>query len=49
MKRFAAEVTPTLEREVEALGRHDQLVPSAGSHSASNSPHNAAPIEPVAR
>jgi hypothetical protein len=29
MRRFAAQVTPTLEREVEALGRHDQLVPGA--------------------
>ena len=28
MRRFAAEVTPALEREVEALGRHDQLVPA---------------------
>ena len=28
MRRFAAEVTPTLEREVEALGRHDQLAPA---------------------
>jgi len=31
MRRFAAQVVPTLEREVEALGRHDQLVPSAGN------------------
>jgi hypothetical protein len=31
MKRFAAKVVPTLEREVEALGRHDQLVPGAGN------------------
>jgi NAD(P)-dependent dehydrogenase (short-subunit alcohol dehydrogenase family) len=28
MRRFAAHVVPTLEREVEALGRHDQLVPA---------------------
>jgi NAD(P)-dependent dehydrogenase (short-subunit alcohol dehydrogenase family) len=28
MRRFAARVVPTLEREVEALGRHDQLVPA---------------------
>src|ERR1700758_4032517 len=28
MRRFAANVVPTLEREVEALGRHDQLVPA---------------------
>src|ERR1700757_3571972 len=27
MKRFAAQVTPALEREVEVLRRHDQLVP----------------------
>jgi hypothetical protein len=26
MRRFAAQVAPALEREVEALGRHDQLV-----------------------
>jgi len=31
MKRFAAQVVPTLEREVDALGRHDQLVPGAGN------------------
>ena len=29
MRRFAAQVVPALEREVEALGRHDQLVPGA--------------------
>ncbi len=29
MRRFAAQVTPTLEREVAALGRHDQLVPGS--------------------
>lgn len=29
MRRFAAEVTPTLEREVEALGRHDQPMPAS--------------------
>jgi len=28
MRRFAARVVPTLEREVEALGRYDQLVPA---------------------
>jgi NAD(P)-dependent dehydrogenase (short-subunit alcohol dehydrogenase family) len=28
MRRFAAHVVPTLEREVEALGRHDQLAPA---------------------
>ena len=31
MRRFAAQVVPTLEREVEGLGRHDQLVPNAGN------------------
>jgi NAD(P)-dependent dehydrogenase (short-subunit alcohol dehydrogenase family) len=34
MRRFAAEVTPALEREVEALGRHDQVMPSSDSHLA---------------
>jgi NAD(P)-dependent dehydrogenase (short-subunit alcohol dehydrogenase family) len=29
MRRFAARSVPTLEAEVEALGRHDQLVPAA--------------------
>ena len=48
MRRFAAEVTPALEREVAALGRHDQLVPGA-DRSASISPANAIAIEPVAR
>jgi len=27
-------VTPALEREVEALGRHDQIVPASESHRA---------------
>jgi len=49
MRRFAAEVSPALEREVEALGRHDQLVPASENRSASISPANAAAIEPVAR
>jgi NAD(P)-dependent dehydrogenase (short-subunit alcohol dehydrogenase family) len=49
MRRFAAAVTPTLEREVEALGRHDQLVPGAQSHSVSDLPSDAAAIEPAAR
>ena len=48
MRRFAAGVAPALEREVEALGRHDQLVPGA-DRSASISPANATAIEPVAR
>jgi NAD(P)-dependent dehydrogenase (short-subunit alcohol dehydrogenase family) len=34
MRRFAAEVTPALEREVAALGRHDQLVPASETRSA---------------
>jgi NAD(P)-dependent dehydrogenase (short-subunit alcohol dehydrogenase family) len=34
MRRFAAEVTPALEREVAALGRHDQLVPRSETRSA---------------
>jgi NAD(P)-dependent dehydrogenase (short-subunit alcohol dehydrogenase family) len=29
MRRFAAQTVPTLEREFEALGRHDQRVPNA--------------------
>jgi NAD(P)-dependent dehydrogenase (short-subunit alcohol dehydrogenase family) len=49
MRRFAAEVTPTLEREVEALGRHDQLAPGSESRSTSSSATNAAAIEPIAR
>ena len=31
MRRFAAQVAPSLEREVEALGRHDQLVPGVNA------------------
>jgi NAD(P)-dependent dehydrogenase (short-subunit alcohol dehydrogenase family) len=49
MRRFAGEVVPTLEREVAALGRHEQLVPLAEIRSASISPPNAAAIEPVTR
>jgi len=49
MRRFAAEVTPTLEREVSALGRHDQLAPGSESRSTSSSATNAAAIEPIAR
>src|SRR5206468_11543013 len=49
MRRFAAQVTPTLEREIEALGRHDQLAPASQRHSASNPPTNAAAIEPATR
>ena len=49
MRRFAAQVTPTLEREVAALGRLDQLVPGAQSHSVSSSPPTVDAIEPAAR
>ena len=35
MRRFAANVVPVLESECEALGRHDQLVPSVVNGSAS--------------
>lgn len=38
MRRLATEVTPTLEREVDALGRHDQLVPGAGDSSSVGRP-----------
>jgi len=31
MRRFAAQAVPALEREVAALGRHDQLVPGVAS------------------
>lgn len=37
MRRFAAEVTPALEREVDALGRHDQIVPASESQGAARS------------
>ena len=49
MRRFAAAVAPALEREVEALGRYDQLMPDAENPPASNLSANAAAIEPVAR
>ena len=49
MRRFAAQVVPALEHEVDALGRHHQLVPVAESRSASNAPTTAAANEPVAR
>jgi NAD(P)-dependent dehydrogenase (short-subunit alcohol dehydrogenase family) len=47
MRRFAAQVTPALEREVAALGRHDQLVPGTENRSASSAPANPAAIESV--
>ena len=34
-RRFAAHAVPALEREVEALGRNDQLVPGGGNAEAS--------------
>jgi NAD(P)-dependent dehydrogenase (short-subunit alcohol dehydrogenase family) len=46
MRRFAAEVTPTLEREVDALGRNDQVVP--GSQPTSNSPRSTVVTEQAA-
>ncbi|MGP3633638.1 short-chain dehydrogenase/reductase [Streptomyces sp. 24-1644] len=33
-KRFAARAVPSLEREVAALGRHDQLTPGTGTSAA---------------
>ena len=38
MRRFAAHVVPTLEREVEALGRHDQLVPAVNGPACETGP-----------
>jgi NAD(P)-dependent dehydrogenase (short-subunit alcohol dehydrogenase family) len=41
MRRFAADVVPVLERECEALGRHDQLVPAVnGSACETGSPES---------
>jgi NAD(P)-dependent dehydrogenase (short-subunit alcohol dehydrogenase family) len=45
MKRFAAQVTPALEREVAVLGRHDQLVPGSDNHSAAKDLTNAVAVE----
>ena len=45
MRRFAAEVTPALEREVAALGRHDQLVPGSENRLALETSTNAVAIE----
>ena len=45
MRRFAAEVTPALEREVAALGRHAQLVPRSETRLASDSSTNVETIE----
>ncbi|MEU5344448.1 MULTISPECIES: hypothetical protein [unclassified Streptomyces] len=33
-RRFAARAVPSLEREVAALGRHDQLTPGTDAHAA---------------
>jgi NAD(P)-dependent dehydrogenase (short-subunit alcohol dehydrogenase family) len=49
IRRFAAQVVPTLEREIEALGRQDQLVPGTQSRSAPSSVHSASAIGPIAR
>jgi NAD(P)-dependent dehydrogenase (short-subunit alcohol dehydrogenase family) len=38
MRRFAAHAVPTLEREVEALGRHDQLVPAVNGPAYATGP-----------
>ncbi|HSS24315.1 MAG TPA: SDR family oxidoreductase [Mycobacterium sp.] len=46
MRRFADQVVPTLEGEVAALGRNDQLAPAAENRSPSKCPSNAAPIDP---
>ncbi|MFG3615568.1 SDR family oxidoreductase [Nocardia sp. NPDC047654] len=37
-RRFAAQLVPTLEREVEALGRHDQLTPGADKKPSATTP-----------
>ncbi|MEU6198629.1 short-chain dehydrogenase/reductase [Streptomyces sp. NPDC047061] len=37
-RRFAARAVPTLEREVEALGRHNQLVPGMDNPTGSTGP-----------
>lgn len=34
MRRFAAEAVPTLEHEIEALGRNDQVVPAVAAPAA---------------
>jgi hypothetical protein len=48
-KRLAGESVPALEREVEALGRNDQLVPVAESASAPTAVTKSPAGEPVAR
>jgi hypothetical protein len=47
MKRFAAGAAPQLEREVAALGRHDQLLPDAEDHSTPTLPANPSAVERV--
>lgn len=41
-RRFAAKMVPALEREVEALGRHDQLAPGADNRPAQHRPTGSA-------
>jgi hypothetical protein len=47
MKRFAARVVPSLEREVAAMGRHDELVPDAENTSALMPSVKLTPVEHV--
>jgi NAD(P)-dependent dehydrogenase (short-subunit alcohol dehydrogenase family) len=48
MRRFAADVVPVLERECEALGRHDQLVPAVnGSACETGSPESTGACLPA--
>jgi NAD(P)-dependent dehydrogenase (short-subunit alcohol dehydrogenase family) len=44
MRRFAAQVTPTLEREVVAVFGRDQLVPGAENRSTAISSANSTPV-----
>jgi NAD(P)-dependent dehydrogenase (short-subunit alcohol dehydrogenase family) len=48
MRRFAANVVPVLERECEALGRHDQLVPAVnGPACETGSPESLGACRPA--
>jgi hypothetical protein len=47
MRRFAAQVVPSLEREVAAMGRHDKLVPDAENNSAAMPSVKLTPVEHV--
>jgi NAD(P)-dependent dehydrogenase (short-subunit alcohol dehydrogenase family) len=49
LRRLAGEEVPALEREVEALGRNDQLVPAAESASAPTATTKSPTGDPVAR